>query len=381
MTQRITYAILFLSVCISCRPRQNAPLVFHDQLPASFNWELAATDDTMRLKLTDETFDASSWNWREVNGQAILVFFDRFSLILSEYQYPSLELTRQIDLSSFFKPGSVNSAYLKDYQHIFLTTDDKLLVVDTSGKIHRTFFFGDNDQRQRAVISAGNPLTFMGDNIYISLNPGMDRTSKSAMRKWEIMWSANLKNNTTDKQYHMPEMYWKNLYQSKFTRYSYCVNDSGRFVISFSADTLLYETDLKDYNHAWIAKTLLQSKPVAAIPKGKTLSISEERLIYLRNTHYPAIFYDKARQRYLRLTKPAFSEEEIKNSDFKHGNRVVILDKNFHIIGESDLPLKIHLQKTIFTPDGKIYSQISSGQEDILALVRLEYRESKLTTK
>lgn len=381
MKQRILYAIFLLAASISCRLKQNAPLVYRETSPATFSCELTPTEDTLRFRLTEETFDASSWNWREVNGQAVIAFFDRFSLIISEYQYPSLELIHQINLSPFFKPGSVNSAYLKDYEHIFLTTDDQLLVVDSSGKTRQKFDFGDENNRQRAVISAGNPLTFVGDKVYISLNLGADRTSKSAMRKWEIMWSADLKNNTTDRQYYMPEMYWKNLYELKFTRYSYCVNDSGRFVINFSADTLLYETDLKEYNHAWFAKTILQTKPVAPIQKGKVLSVPEQRLIYLRNTHYAAILYDKARQRYLRLTKPAFSEEEIKNSNFEHGNRVVILDKNFHIIGESDLSHKIHLQKTLFTPDGKIYSQISSGKEDILALVRLEYRESQLTTK
>lgn len=381
--KRITLieCILVISMITSCRLNNNPPAVYTVPSAPASSCQLVATQDTIVFKLSEEAFgDIESWNVRWVDTQTIVSLFDQFSLTISEYAYPSLKRIKVIDLSRYFKAGEIKSAYIQDYQNIYLTSRSKLYVTDTSGKIKSKFDFGSPGNSKTAKIMPGNPLTFKDNKVFLSLYPGVDRTSKLAMRKWEIMWSADLENKTIDTRYHFPGMYFDNIYIAPFLSSSYCVNDSGRFVISFTADTLLYETDLKNYHRAWFAKSRYEKKARQSVPRDKTVTALEEWKIHVTNNTYGAVFYDRARKRYLRLTRAASPENEIHHKDFRSLSRVIILDKNFHIIGESDLPKTVAFKNSLFTPDGNIYSRIKSKLGDEITFIRMEYRENQLTT-
>jgi hypothetical protein len=282
-----------------------------------------------------------------------------------------------IDLSRFFKPRVIKSAYVQDYDNIYLTSKTQLFIIDSSGNIKNQIDFANSEKRLSAEISPTSPLVTAGNKVFLSLNPGVNPRSKTSLRKWEVMWSADLHTKAVNIQYHLPEIYAKNFYINKLLGYNHCVNDSGRFVFSFAADTLIYETDLAHYHHAWVAKSALHNQPVKTIQKDSKISAEEQWKMFMTTSCYGAIFYDKIRQRYLRLAKPAVSEENLLAQKVDHTNRVIILDKNFRTIGESDLPLKASFRKTFFTPDGNIYSKIASGGDDILSFIRLEYREQQ----
>lgn len=385
MTKNIARTTTFLLIALfvlSCQQEPRQPVVYHHAAADYSKYALVPTGDTLKFHLDDETFgNIESWSIRQADSNTIIAFFDQLSGSIVEYAYPSGKQVNKIDLLRFFKPSTLKSAYLKNYDSIYITTHDKVYLIDSSGNKLRQFEFGPPENRLSGKIAPESPISFMNDKIYIALSPGADISSKYSLRNWKVMWSADLCKQTTDRQYGLPAMYEANYHVGKFVKYTYCLNDSGRFVFSFAGDTMLYETDLGAYNHAWFAKSNTQNKPVPTASREKVNNTNLERKQYMTNQTYGPVFYDKIKKRYLRVTKPAISEEDFEAEKFSKTNRVIIMDENFNIIGESDLPKEIYFSRTFFTPDGGIYTFIKVSKSNAINFLRMEYREHQITAR
>ncbi len=374
---------LFLAVAtLSCQQGKN-PSPKHHHAGAAYNTvDIIPTSDTIRFLLDEESFsDLESWSVREISGKTYITFFDQVSESINIYSYPDNSHINKIELQRFFKPTTVNSAYFHNYDSIFLTTREALYMIDSSGKNVKKFTFDRESRQGRGRISPENPLYLQHNTAFLAVSPSIDNSSKSSIRSWKMLWTVNLENNKTSRYYHLPEIYTENYYVGKLIKYSYCMNDAGRFVVSFAADTMLYETDLKDYHHSYFAKSQYQLQPIKYSSRDKLREIKEEAKVYMTSDSYGSVYYDPYHHRYLRVAKPPISEDDFDAKRYQRPYRLIIFDKHFKIIGESDFEEGIDLRRMFFTPDGKIYAEVTSPTDYQFNFLRLEYKTNQVTDK
>ncbi|WP_346320494.1 DUF4221 family protein [Chitinophaga sp. YIM B06452] len=374
-------SIFIMLFIIACKHGNPEPQLYYPQ-PAYHSYNIIATQDTINFLADEESFsDLESWSVRQFNGKTYIAFFEQMSASIILYDYPSNHQADRIDLQRFFKPNSVNSAYFHNYDSIFVTTRDAFYMLDSAGKHIRKVPFISEENQGKGRISTENSLYLKNDTVFISVTPATRNGSKSALRSWKLLWSVDLKTDKVTRYYHLPDTYTDHYYVGKLNKHSYCMNKEGRFVVSFATDTLLYETDLKDYHHAYFAKSQYQIKPVKDSKKEDVNDVKEEGRIYMISDSYGSIFYDPYHERYLRVAKPAISEADFNAKKYARPYRLIIFDKNFQIIGESDFENGIELHRMFATPDGKLYAQVMSPVENQYSFRRLEYQENHISIK
>lgn len=364
--------ILLLASCVNTQSPQPA---YHYQEPDYDKVQLTLTTDTLSFPLDEDTFDnLEGMSIRQLHDSTRFSFFDERSCSINEFDYPSRQLVWRMDLQKRFPPNSIRTAYLHTYDSILILTRDTLYHLDSTAKIHHRIAYNTGKEPTIPDITPIHPPVFRDGNIYLNRYAGINSASRDAIRNWRVLWVADLSGNTYQTMQEMPDLYLQHYYVGKLLQYNHCVNDSGRFVFSFYADTVLYESDLKGQTHAWFAKSRYQQKPVLYSRKDNVTHPSEERHKYLISDSYGGVYFDPYQKRYLRIARSGIPEEDFRAKKTERNYRFIILDRQFRIIGESEFPKEVILKQTFFTPNGKIYARIPARNESELAFIRLEYQ-------
>lgn len=116
--------------------------------------------------------------------------------------------------------------------------------------------------------------------------------------------------------------------------------DEGLIVVGFPIDGTLYILDLNGRISRTVYAESIQAHQITPLRKGRWgLGVSsEEEIEYFRKvTSYGNILYDSYRNLYYRIVERSTPMPGVLGSNKAKSLSVIILDKNFRIVGESDL--------------------------------------------
>lgn len=330
------------------------------------------TRDTLHFPLGKDTYNrVKSFNYFTTsNGKEYISFYDRRSESVVIYDFKSRMPVNKLPLSKVVKGRKFykTSAYVHDFDRIYLTNKDKLYLIDSSGKVHRDFVF--SNMESIGFFDNPQPVVVKGNITFMGLRPLVSEKSLSDIKAWKVMGAFDLARDVCNIHYSLPAVYGKGLYGRRFLEYSYCYNNKKKFVFSFPADSNIYETDLAEYHLAYSGKSKYQAGAIEPIGK-QALDRDEGGQEYKLRDSYGPIYFDPYKKRYLRVAKHKLTKEALVSKTVKRKITIIVFDQHFRIIGEFDFNNEYLLDSIFFSSDGSMYARVNRKDENALHFVRL----------
>lgn len=378
----------FLLVCLfslSCEQRKT-PL-FRYQPPEYNNLQILPTKDTIRFALDENTYNnIRAFNCFVDKGKEYVSFYDKVSLSVNIYEVSSKRFIKRVSLKQSL-PGRPlekrTSVYCKNLDSLFVINNIFLYLLDNKGILRDSVVFDAGPILAFPGFDKKKPPVFRGTALYLGAVPYLSTSKKRELRKWENLYTVDLTTKKTKLTYPLPDVYMDSIYSSYFIENSYCVNDKGRFVFSFAADTNIYETDLNDYNMAYYGKSHLQNSAITGIRPGEIKEPDDLLKSYLIRYSYDAIYYDLFNKRYLRIAEQKISDEDYRSNNRDKNKSVIIFNDAFKIVGETNIDSTLSWNTVFFTKNGDCYVRTNANDEQAINFVRMEYIEGtrKLSRK
>lgn len=341
--------------------------------------KMITTYDTISFPLDDKSYNAiKSFNVFSNRGKEFISFYDERSKHVMIYDFETRVLEKKINLKKILSESSLykTTAYTRNFDTIFLANYKKLYLADSSCKIKKSIEYIDGPSNIWAQFENTNQPALINGQFYASVRPYVDPASISALEKWKVLYQFDLEKKQRTLSYHLPEIYRKNLYGYHFLDYSYCYNNRGNFVFSFPADPNVYETNLSDLNHSYLAKSQHQAAEITPATKEIIKDQDKTYKYYMTKDSYGAIYFDPAHQRYLRVAKSKITEKDFEAKNRNRKNSFVIFNDQLAIIGEAPIPDGISYKEIFFTRMGKMYARINTSNEYAIQFVQLKYNDS-----
>lgn len=274
--------------------------------------------------------------------------------------------------------------YIHDLDNIYLTafTRARIVHIDKNSQIKEWIKF---DMTSDSVSLRGfNALSFLycpiitiGDNMYIISE--CNRLEKNN----PVTCTFNMKNKEIKA---LPFMYPsfpvsdnKSKPYSIEMDFSRCY-DGTRFIYSFHYDEYIYVTSP---DHESVDKIKIKSKYISEIKFTENMN-GDPMKIASENPKYGNLYYDKYRNVYYRI---AYPENNISSNEnfiemYAYGRKtfsIIILDKNFNIIGETLFPDFIYNPAVIFIREDGLYICNSHFKNPNFDEDRLEFTKFQLS--
>lgn len=256
----------------------------------------------------------------------------------------------------------ISGFYIQDFNNIYISSYDYagLIKVDTAKCIIQKIPYGTTDKGYRIVPSytpSSHPLVspiIVDKNIYI--------TQQAANHIFPVTETPlSVRIDTVNKTYHQLPITYNILddkvIQANETSFSRIYND-GLFIYSFYGDENILVTDVDHIktNRFCIKSKYIDKIPIEKIPEDFKLGAK----LNLETARYGDLLYDKYRDVYYRFTYPSTNLDD-KIQWFGravYGRKkfsVIILDKDFNIIGETLFPEGIYNSYVFFVHKDGLY--------------------------
>jgi hypothetical protein len=378
------YSLLFLG----CKEKDKVTIAssYTYFKPEYASVQLRPQGDSLKFSLMEHSFnEIKSFNFFIDKGKEYIAFYDKRSKSLNIYDFKTCVLINRLRINKWLTGQIMHNTavYLKNFDSVFVANYQTLSLFDSSGvEINKFKYFRDDDKL--AEFNTFKPFVLNEDRVFMGIEPNVLEKSLLSHRKWQVICEFELKNGKKELHYGLPDIYRNNIYGYSFLDYSYCVNDKGRFVFSFAADSNIYETNFDNYHKSYYAKSRFQNGTITPVPI-ELLNKERGKQFLLRDA-YDFIYFDPFKKRYLRRAKQKITETNFLTKNTKRQKSILIFDENFKIIGESELKEDFEFNSLFFTPDGKMYARVNPKDEHALNFVRLDYEDnieskSQLTKK
>jgi hypothetical protein len=368
-----------LLLLAGCGSTQNDnPVILKTIAPDYTLIELHETTDTLHFGLNNDTYNVlRSFNLFKEKSFNYISFYDKRSQTINIYNLENCSFFKQLPLNRLLRGKQLykTSVNVRNFDSIFITNKTSLYLLDSAGNIKKSIDFTKEKSFGKANFEPSS-IPVLKDNILftgskLSLNP----SSFDDLRKCKVLYEFDLNSSKTILNYSLPDTYKKNLYGPKFFDYSYCYNNKGNFVFSFSADPNIYETNLADFHISYLGKSRFQATDIHPVDNTELLLKESSKQYALRDS-YGAIYFDTYNNRYLRHVKHKISEQDY-IAKKKRKESILLLNGDFKIIGESEIMGDLSFESLFITPDGRIYARTKLRDDYALHFVRLEYLENK----
>jgi len=365
------------TLLLSCRDDNKAQMKY--LTPVDKNINLNTTGDTLVFNLPADSYNRiRSFNYFIDHENEYISFYDKQSASVNLYEFNSGALIKRIPLKSYLphrKFEKYTTVYYKNLDSLFVMNGITLYLLNNAMKVTDSFEFQRNPFVAFASFKNGNPPIFLGDKMYTIAKPYLSTQDKKEYIKWRAMYELDLKNNTTELKYRMPQVYQDSLLGYNFFETSYCFNNKGKIVFSFAADSNIYETDLEGYNTAYHGKSAFQKSSLNAATMAELNDEEDVNKYYLLRDSYGGIYFDPYSKRYLRIAEQKITESEYILGKKEKNKTVLFFDEDLRAIGETKLAGDIELSTILFTRNGHMYIRTGFKAENALYFVRLEYGE------
>lgn len=382
---KISIIILAISGLCLQACKENDPVkasTFKFIKPAYNGIQIKLAPDTLNILLNENTFNAvKSVNIFSENGREYLAFFDLRSESLNVYTLMPLQLVKKIQIQNWFQRSLYKTTvFVKNFDSIFITNQNRLYLCNSVGNVKKSIYFLGKPESCFAFFDNNNPPILIKNILFAGVRPYVKEKSLNALKEWKVLYLFDLHNKKAGLRYPLPKQYQQHLYGYHFLNYSYCYNNHNRFVFSFPADTNIYETNLAEFHNAYLAKSQYQHAPIEPVTKEELATSDKQVESFITRDSYGPIYFDPARNRYLRVARSKISLADYKAKKYNRGQRLLVFDENFKIVGESEIDNHISLNTLFITKEGAIYAQTNSNDEYALHFVRLVYSDDPINS-
>lgn len=375
MKKNICILLLLVSImfqfCVDKSTNSKEEMEF---LPATYDKvDLIATEDTIHLKLEDDVYTTiNSINSFRSDTTTCIAFLEKRSQSINIYDLNTSKLIRKIDIRPTFKNNIIRkpSLYMLSLDSIYIASEKGIFLLDSSGVIRDSLPRIQDKLDVHPSINNIMPLILRNGTILVGLKRGSKTRVPEMVKEAKLMYAykSSKEGGFLDQKYS--DTYTKEFYNSKFMPYSYCVNGKGDFVFSYAADSFIRVTD---FNRLYKRYNGSAQHPVRQLKSKNTQDY------FYRSTTYSAIYFDSVGLRYLRIVQYGLPPEEKYDVVRRKRNGVIIMDKDFRIIGESVLDDNISPASLLITKKGDIYARTADWDDRALHFVKLEYKNNGIT--
>ncbi len=328
------------------------------------NYTLEATENIKSFPLdSDVKYDASYLYTFEENGKRYLSFLNYRTTQLLFYDFDTAKFLFKVTLDKEGSNGVVmpTGYYIKDFNNMYISSSAYfgLIKVDTTGTIVQKIAYGKTDTGYK-ILPSYNPSSrpylppiFIGNKVYITqknlerfcpaektpLSVAIDTVQKkytSLPLTYSILTEKQLESNV-----------------SSFSR----TYDGKNFIYSFYVDEDILVTSI---DHAEVKRIKAKSKYINTPDEKLDFESESAPIKVLTLARYGDLIHDPYREVYYRF---AYHKTELENNvnwwgKIVYGRKkfsVIILDKDFQIIGETLFPEAIYNSCVFFVEKEGLY--------------------------
>ena len=328
------------------------------------NYTLEATENIKSFPLdSDVKYDASYLYTFEENGKRYLSFLNYRTTQLLFYDFDTAKFLFKVTLDKEGSNGVVmpTGYYIKDFNNMYISSSAYfgLIKVDTTGTIVQKIAYGKTSTGYK-ILPSYNPSSrpylppiFIGNKVYITQN-NLERFCPAEKTPLSVAI------DTVQKKYISLPLTYSILTEkqlesnvSSFSR----TYDGKNFIYSFYVDEDILVTSI---DHAEVKRIKAKSKYINTPDEKLDFESESAPIKVLTLARYGDLMYDPYREVYYRFAYPKTELEDNVNWMGKaiYGRKkfsVIILDKDFQIIGETLFPEAIYNPYASFVSKEGLY--------------------------
>ncbi|QHS61886.1 DUF4221 family protein [Chitinophaga agri] len=364
-------------VLFACSQNESKEAKHVFSIPDYGKIKLKESDDTLRFLFPSmPKKDIQSMNIFNDGGKDYISIYDAYSETLSIYDFNNTTIIKRFALNELFKKTELYkiSIYTQNFDSIFVINRNKINLFDSSGNLRYSTDFLSSHPSAWAFFQTGNPATFKDQKIYTAVRPHMRPFIKNELKNWKILYEFDLKKNNSKLLYNLPAKFRDTISNISFLISSYCINANGRFVISFTGDTCIYETDFKDIHLAHYAQSKFQHHYLVSSTKDL---LTDRNEVYWKSDTYGNIYYDNNSRLYLRVAQQGISDGNYAQKNWVKSQSLIILNDDLEVIGESIISNSLMINYgLLITQDGKLYARLNNKERGAVSFIRLTYKKA-----
>lgn len=357
------------------------------------SYSLQASDDFLNFEIDEDTRlpKFNLWSFEE-EGKDYLAFSNMGREILF-YDIGSQKLIKKIKYEREGVNGIENviSFFVTDFSHISVSSSYSLVtyVTDSTGQIRSKIEYEKTKDGIPLTIASvstmtRNPLSFIGDSMYVAQDPNRmigdgDYVSKSPIG---FMIDKHTNQITVNPLKH--HLYFDNVKKVPAStggnRISHCF-DGTDLIISREVSDSIYKLSP---NFKRVSGFLAKSRYINH-PKAESIADNDLQRIVKRACELPvygSIIYDKYREVYYRFAFPEVEMEKERDylSIYHSGRKqfsIIILDKDMKVVGETLFPEYTYNPYLLFIRKDGLYMSTSHFKrsdfdENVLRFQKIE---------
>ena len=299
-------------------------------------------------------------------------FYDLDEKTLSFLVELEVDGPNSVGIPTGFKVVSLDSIFVASGRFY------KISLINGKGKVIKYCSLLDsnhdnNENIGKVRVYTPTPLYFIGDWGYMNVAP-----DRNVFTDHFFEGSTNVAVNfsTCESVYFnsYPSSYKGEVWGSTGVNFSTTKNEQDKFVYSFAADGNLYvfdpDTDTTETYYAG-------SRYIDLIEPMEDWSYEADRKYVFETANYGAIIYDVYRDLYYRIVKHAIPEYDETtgaiNSYYDKPFSIIILNKDFQILGETKFPGEIYNFNNFFLTEEGLYMSNSNDKNPDLNENELSY--------
>lgn len=375
---RILSGIGITLVMISCGKRKADV----NEQSIHYDYELTSKEKIKSFELDNDTYYNAFYLYRFTDdlGQEYVSFLNYRTNQILFYDFSSCQLLFKTELPSEGPHGvnRISGYYIKDWNNIYVSSYGipGLIRIDTAGLIRQKIPYGKTNEGYEIIPSYEPssrpyiPPIFIGNKVYITQKP-VDRLYSATHTPVSVVIDTLNKTCAQCPFFYGDILEKDHLSKSGDTRFSRDY-DGEHFIYSFYTDEYIYVTSI---DHQQVRKIKVKSKYIDRIKNETTPDNSDANLMVkntLERAQYGDLIYDKYRNVYYRFAYPQTEldfDNYLQRTFFGRKRfSVIILDKEFNIIGETLFPESIYNSYVFFVHSDGLYIskdyQINYDQSD-----------------
>lgn len=328
----------------------------------SYIYDLAKVDDIVIPISDSSSYLPRRMGLYEIDGSEYLVTENEGTTALEVYSIDSKRLVKNIRLS---KTGPNSVKCLKGFHPlsldsflIFCPDAYKITLVNDQGTPLDAYnWITDPKVRKEPEkhgvsiphMLAGNMGIMRADTLYVPAVTLADYADPNAFSEFHSSQWFHFGAKQSDFVYKYPSTYREKNFNHLSTQIFRTLNDQGNFVYSFQADPNLYETNLHGQDIAHKASSLHLPDP-EPIPTRHENTVPSDMTKYAAlSSSFKHVLYDKYRKVYYRVLEgPGKVTASLRTAHYDSKISIIILDQDFQVIGETELPFQKYTYRNIF---------------------------------
>jgi len=361
--KHLVYLFIFFFILFSCREKNSNYPSYHYNL-------IELPDKSLQFPIDENTEFVFSvlFPYTDKSGKEYLTFRSRRnnSILFYELRTGNFLFDVKLQKEGPNGVGNMNGYYVEDFNNIYIFSYEKngIIKVDTDSTIKQYIPYRNTTNGYSVVQSftpsslVYNPMFLIDDKIYITQKPY--QLSKIADTPVSVIIDT-VNNIINEHTFRFPPLIKENDMNHYLIDFSFSRDFNGtHFIYSFEMDENIYITDNQSNE---IKKINIKSKYIPKLLFEKLPdNIETSSKLMLETSRYQNVLYDKYRNVYYRFTiigtdinnyKPSTSGELWRSGPLRFS--IIILDKNFNIIGETLFPAATYNSRIAFVHKDGLY--------------------------